>query len=385
MSNDHQVIKYGMIGGGEGSFIGAVHRKAIGMTDLARISCGCFDIDQDNNIKSGLKYGIESGRIYKDYLEMAEMETLRSDKIDFVVITTPNNLHYPIAREFLTKGFNVICEKPLCLEVAEGLELKQLAENKGLQFGITYTYIGYPMVKQARQMIKDGVIGEIVEVIAEYAQDWVGELCATTDGKINIWRNDPLIVGKSSCVGDIGSHIECTVAYLTGLSIKSVCANLRVVGKGLKLDSTGEILVKYDNGASGVYWCSQVAYGYNNGLRIRVFGTKGSLEWEQEDPCILKIALSGEPARMLIQGKEYLYGSTRQYCNLPAGHPEGFYEAFSNIYRAFIKRILTDKKEEKAWHTDLEFAGIDDGIRGVKFIDGCVNSSQNHSVWINIE
>lgn len=377
-------LKFGMVGGGEGSFIGDVHRKAIGLTGKAEIVCGCFDINRENNLKSGLMYGIPENRIYKDFAEMADAEASTPEKIDFVTIATPNNLHYPIAKEFLSKGFNVVCEKPLCFEPDEGLELQKLAEEKGCLFGMTYTYIGYPMVKQARQMVRTGAIGEIVEVIAEYAQDWLAEHCQKTDGNPVAWRNDPKIAGKSGCVGDIGSHIECTVAYITGLKIEAVSANLRAAGKGVKLDSIGEILVRFNNGASGIYWCSQMAYGYNNGLRIRIFGTKGSLEWVQEDPCKLKMTVFGEPTHLYTQGKGYLDGDASRYCRLPAGHPEGFYEAFANIYSAFADALVQKKSGRALADNMTDFAGINEGISGVRFINGCIESSQNNSVWMDL-
>lgn len=375
-------LKYGMVGGGDGSFIGDVHRKALGLVGGAELVCGCFDVNQQNNVHSGLKYGIKEQRIYNDYMEMAEAEALRPDKPDFVVIVTPNYLHYPVAREFLRKGFNVVCEKPLCFEVKEAQDLRRIADENDLLFNITYTYIGYPMVKQARHMVRNGDIGDITVVMAEYAQDWIGELCERTGGNPSVWRNDPKVNGKAGAVGDIGTHIESVVSYITGLEIVSLCANLRVIGKGMNLDSNGEILVKYNSGASGMYWCSQVAYGYNNGLRIRIFGTKGSIEWEQENPSRLKVSMHGEPTRILIQGKDYIADSVRKYCRLPAGHPEGFYEAFANLYTAFTGALLKKKHGHALMEADLDFAGIEEGINGVKFINNCIESSKKNCSWI---
>ncbi|HEY5586165.1 MAG TPA: Gfo/Idh/MocA family oxidoreductase [Ruminiclostridium sp.] len=375
-------LKYGMVGGGEGSFIGDVHRKALGLVGKAELVCGCFDINRENNVLSGLKYGLDEKRIYGSYTEMAEVESSNPDKPDFIIIVTPNILHFPAAKEFLSKDFNVICEKPLCFEVEEAEELKRLADEKGLLFGIMYTYIGYPMVKQARHMVRGGDIGDITVVMAEYAQAWMGELCEKTDGKPAIWRNDPKMNGRSGAVGDIGTHIECAVTYITGLKIASLCANLRAIGRGTKLDTNAEILVKYDSGASGMYWCSQVAYGHNNGLKIRIFGTKGSIEWEQEDPCKLKVCILGKPMQILTQGKDYLSESVRKYCRLPAGHPEGFYEAFANIYTAFTMALLKQKSGLGITAQDKDFAGIDEGLSGVRFIDACVSSSQKNSGWI---
>lgn len=384
MAELEKKLKYGMVGGGEGSFIGGVHRKALGLVGGSELVCGCFDPNQENNLRSGLKYGIPEQRIYKDYKDMAEAEATRTDKPDFVVIATPNYLHFPVAKEFLCKGFNVVCEKPLCFEVSEAEELKRIADEKGLLFSVTYTYIGYPMVKQARYMLQSGDIGEVTFVMAEYAQDWIGELSAKTGGKPSIWRNDSKLSGKAGVVADIGTHIESVVSYITGLKITSLCANMRAVGNGANLDTNGEILVKYDNGASGIYWCSQVAYGYNNGLRIRIFGTKGSIEWEQEDPCKLKFSLIGEPTRILIQGKDYIADSVRKYCRLPSGHPEGFYEAFANLYIAFTNAVLDKKSGLPPTSDDRNFVGIEEGLNGVKFVDACVASSQQGSAFIKI-
>lgn len=382
MAKGENKLKFGMFGGGEGSFIGGVHRTALNMIGNAEMVCGCFDINKENNIYSGLKYCLEEHRIYDNYAVMAEEEPKRSDRPDFMIIATPNNLHYPAAKEFLMKGFNVVCEKPLCFEVAEAEELKKLADDRELIFCITYAYIGYPMVKQARFMVQNGDIGEVTSVMAEYAQDWIGELCEKSNGNPSNWRNNPKVNGKSGAVGDIGTHIECAVSYITGLEIKSLCANLRAVGKGMKLDSHGEILVKYNSGASGIYWCSQVAYGYNNGLRIRIFGTKGSLEWEQEDPCKLKVSIVGRPPQILIQGRDYLADSARKYCRLPTGHPEGFYEAFANIYSAFTGVLLKQKSGLTITDEDKDFAGVVEGLNGVKLIEACIKSSDNNSEWI---
>lgn len=375
-------LKYGMFGGGEGSFIGSVHRKALGLTGNTELVCGCFDINPENNLLSGRKYGLDENRIYESYAKMAEAESSRSDKPDFIIIATPNNLHYPAAKEFLNKGFNVVCEKPLCFEVEEAEELKRLADEKGLLFAITYAYIGYPMVKQARHIVQSGEIGELTVVMAEYAQDWIGEQCEKTDGKPANWRNDPKINGKSGAVGDIGTHIECAVSYVTGLEIDSLCANLRAIGRGINLDTNGEILIKYTGGASGMYWCSQVAYGYNNGLKLRIFGTKGSVEWEQEDPSKLKVSILGKPVQILTQGKEYLHDSAKKYCSLPVGHPEGFYEAFANIYSAFTGALEKKKSGLETDMQDLDFAGVNQGLNGVRFINACVNSSRNDAVWV---
>jgi predicted dehydrogenase len=377
-------LRYGMVGGGEGSFIGNVHRKALGLTAKAELKSGCFDINQENNIFSGLKYGVSEDRIYHDFIEMAECESKREDRIDFVVITTPNNLHYEVAKEFLSKGFHVVCEKPLCFKTEEAYELKKIAEENEVLLCISYTYVGYPMAKQMKSMIRNGDIGEITVIMAEYAQDWMGHWLTNPDSPITGWRNNPEINGKAGSVGDIGSHIECFVSYVTGLKIESLCANLRVVGEAAKLDTNAEILVRFNNGASGMYWCSQIAHGYSNGLKIRIFGTKGSIEWDHEYPDKLKVSMHGKPISILTQGKNYLEQEALRYCRLPAGHPEGFYEAFANIYEAFITTIRKKITNEEVLEHDLDFAGIEEGIGGVKFVNACLESNTSENSWIRI-
>jgi predicted dehydrogenase len=384
MNGDYaQQLRYGMVGGGAGSFIGAVHRKALDLTGRAELVCGCFGSNASNSLKMGRSLGVAVDRVYPDYLRMAEAEAARPDKIDFVIIATPNYTHYEIAKAFLNRSFNVVCEKPLCFSCEEAQELQTLAAAKGLSVCVTYTYMGYTMVKEARRMIRAGSLGAINMIMAEYAQEWFAVLAAASDGKINRWRNIPAYGGSSNCVGDIGSHIEYLVSYITGLEIDSLCANLRAIGKGAVLDTNGEILVKYTSGASGIYWCSQVAVGSSNGLKVRVFGSKGSLEWEQENPDILKVNGIGEPGQTLRRGQKYLPEATLQYSELPAGHPEGFYEAFANIYAAYTEALLRQKDGTPLAEAELDYPGVSDGRKGVRFIEKCVASSQS-GLWVKI-
>ncbi|MDR1953823.1 MAG: Gfo/Idh/MocA family oxidoreductase, partial [Clostridiales Family XIII bacterium] len=274
-------LKYGMVGGGLHAFIGEVHRKAINFDTRAEFVCGCFSSDAKKNKETADAYGLAAERTYANYKEMAKAEAARPDGIDFVSITTPNATHYEIAKEFLNAGIHVVCDKPLCFEVEQAEELVKLVEEKSLIFGVTYTYTGYTMVKVAKEMIAEGKIGDIVAVNAEYVQDWLlGELSPENKGadkNLSVWRTDPKVSGISNCVGDIGTHMENMVYYLTGLTIKRLVATTNTYGHALDLNAN--IIVEYDNGTNGGYWCSQVAAGKLNGLQVRIYGTEGSIEW----------------------------------------------------------------------------------------------------------
>jgi len=368
-------LSYGMVGGGEGAFIGDVHRKAAAFDRLTEITAGCFSRDAAKSATTGQKLGISSDRIYTNYEEMAEKESKREDGIHFVSIVTPNSSHYDIAKTFLLHGIHVVCDKPLTVEESEARELERISKERGLLFCVTYTYSGYPMVKQAREMVRQGKLGDIYMVMAEYPQEWILHADASA------WRMDPAVGGKSCCVGDIGVHIAHTVSYVTGLKIASLCANLNTYGREMKLDNNASIMVKYTNGASGVYWCSQVATGYNNGLKIRIFGTGGSLEWEQETPDVLRYAPLGQPVQMLSRGRDPLYPAAAKFSRIPGGHPEGVYEAFANIYKAFSLELI-GKLNGTGGEETADYPRIEEGIEGVRFVDKCLESAQNGSQWV---
>lgn len=377
-------LTYGMVGGGQGAFIGDVHRKAAQFDGKNTIVAGCFSRDYQNTLQTGAMLGIDESRLYKTYEEMAIAEGKRADKIDFVVIVTPNNLHYPTAKAFLEQGINVVCDKPLTPEVAQAEELAKLAQERGVFFCVTYTYTGYPMVKHAREMIKRGDLGEIRFVNAEYPQDWLATPLETSGQKQAAWRTDPAQTGKSNCVGDIGSHVENMASYMTGLSIKSLCARLDTFVPGRILDDNASIMINYSSGAKGLYWSSQIAVGHDNGLRIRVYGTKASIEWAQENPNYLKVSYLDKGTEMLSRGRDKLYPHAASYSRIPSGHPEGYFEAFANIYNTFSKALLKKKAGEALTEDDLDFPTVQDGINGVKFIDACVASSQKGAVWLEV-
>ena len=380
-----KTLRYGMVGGDLNAFIGGVHRIAVNFDGRAQLVAGCFNPDMAANKECGQFYRLDEDRIYADYKEMAQKESEREDGIDFVSIVTPNFLHYQVAKEFLNHGINVLCEKPLSFEVGEAEELKALAEEKGLYFAVNYSYSGNNMVKEARELVKQGVIGDVINVNAEYLQEYLVDDIGKGDQKmvkLSSWRKDPKVAGISNCVGDIGTHIEHTVSYITGLKLKKVAAVLDNYGQPLDLNAN--ILVEFDNGAHGVYSSSQVCVGHMNGLVVRIFGTEGAIEWVQENPNVLSVTLKGQPTQIYNRGMGYVSERSKEMNRLPSGHPEGLYEAFANIYKCYISTILKKVNGEEPAEGDLDFPTVDDGIAGVRFIHACVESSKNNAVWVEI-
>ncbi len=380
-----KTLRYGMVGGDLNAFIGGVHRTAIHFDGRAMLVAGCFNPDMAANKACGEFYRLDEDRIYADYKEMAEKESKREDGIDFVSIVTPNFLHYQVAKTFLEHGIHVLCEKPLSFEVEEAQELKAIAEKKNLFFAVNYSYSGNNMVKEARELVRQGVIGEIINVNAEYLQEYLVDDIGKGDQKmvkLSSWRKDPKVAGISNCVGDIGSHIEHTVSYITGLKLKKVAAVLDYFGQPLDLNAN--ILVEFENGAHGVYSSSQVCVGHMNGLVVRIFGTEGAIEWVQENPNILSVTLKGQPTQIYNRGMGYVSARSAQMNRLPSGHPEGLYEAFANIYKCYISALLKKLNGEDLDEGDLDFPTVDDGISGVKFIHACVESSRKNAAWVEI-
>jgi predicted dehydrogenase len=377
------VLRYGMVGGGQNAFIGEVHRKAIALDGSATLVAGCFSRSHENTLATGKTLGLDEKRLYRSFDEMAEAESKRKDGVDFAVIVTPNNVHHPAAKAFLSRGIHVVCDKPLTLEVAEAEELAGLAKKKDLLFCVTYTYTGYPAVKQAREMIARGDIGELRFVNAEYPQEWLSTLLEKEGQKQAAWRADPQQTGKSNCVGDIGSHVENMVSYLTGLRISSLCARLDTLVAGRALDDNATILVNYQGGAKGVYWSSQIAVGHDNGLRVRVFGSKGSIQWSQENPNYLTVARLGRPTEVVSRGRDAFYPHAQSYSRIPSGHPEGYFEAFANIYKTYAAALARRKAGGALSEGDLDFPKAEDGVSGVRFIGKCVESSSRGAVWVS--
>lgn len=376
-------VRYGMVGGSLNAFIGDVHRKAVGFDPRARLIAGCFSRKEDVNKETAEAYGLDPERVYTSYEEMARAEAARPDGIDFVSICTPNASHYEVARAFLSNGIHVVCEKPLCFTVEEAEELQRLVKEKDLLFGITYTYTGYTMTKVMREMIAEGKIGKIAAVNAEYVQDWLINELEPTEGmkeNLSVWRKDPTQSGISNCVGDIGSHIENYVSYVTGLKLKRVLATTNTYGHALDLNAN--MIVEYENGVNGAYWCSQIAAGHLNGLVVRIFGDQGSLEWQQEHPDYLHYTPKGGATQVLSRGAGYITEKAGALSRIPVGHPEGLYVAFANIYRNFISAVI-DKKNGKDV-SDADFPKVEEGLAGVRFIHAVIDSAKNNSAWVEL-
>lgn len=376
-------LTYGMIGGGQGAFIGDVHRKAIAMDGMAVLAAGCFSQDYDNTLITGESLGLKKERLYKNFEEMFEAESHRKDKLDFVVIVTPNNSHYSIAKLAIEGGINVVCDKPLTTSIRDAEDLVGMAADKGILFMVTYAYSGYPVVKHAREMVSSGDLGEIRFVMAEYPQDWLATPLERSGQKQSVWRTDPSQIGLSNCVGDIGSHIENMVSFISDLKIRSLCARLDTFVEGRPLDDNASIMVEYDKGAKGLYWSSQIAVGFDNGFRVRIFGTKASIDWCQENPNYLRISYLDKPSEILSRGRTELYPMAQKYSRIPSGHPEGYYEAFANLYTAFCLALNKKQREEPLSSEDLDFPGIHDGVQGVRYIEKCVESSKAGAIWVD--
>ncbi|MDR0314261.1 MAG: Gfo/Idh/MocA family oxidoreductase [Treponema sp.] len=376
-------LKYGMVGGGQGAFIGDVHRKSIALDGLAEIAAGCFSRSAENTLVTGAALGISNDRLYKSFEEMAVEEAKRPDKIDFVVIVTPNYAHATVAKAFLNQGIPVVCDKPLCVEEADARELAELARKKKLLFMVTYTYAGNPTVKHARELIRQGEIGKIHFVNGEYPQEWLLADAENQGSKQAAWRTDPKLAGKSNSLGDLGSHIEHTVSYLTGLRIKSVCAKLTGTLYNRALDDNASILLEYEGGATGMYWSSQVASGYDNAMKIRIFGSKGAIEFNEEECNYVKVSFFGKPTTVLSRGRDSFYPHAQSFSRIPSGHPEGYFESLANLYKTYISALIKQKEGKALTEADLDFPNAEAGLDGVRFIGKCVESSNKGAIWIN--
>lgn len=379
-----QQVRYGMVGGDLNAFIGEVHRRAIRFDSRIQLVAGCFSgSSAEKNQQTGEALHLDSSRVYADYRQMAKAEAQREDGIHFVSIVTPNVTHYEIAKAFLNEGIHVMCEKPLCSTVAQAEELVSLAKEKNLLFGVNYSYTGYVLAKVMREMVKEGKIGKVINVNAEYPQEWLLDDLHPVPGqelKLSVWRKDPAVAGVSNCVGDIGSHIENLVHYVTGLKIKRLLATTNHFGQPLDLNAN--IIVEYENGANGAYWCSQVAAGTLNALAIRIYGDEGSLEWEQEHPDFMRYTPRGEAPRLMTRGNGYLKEKAAAYSQLPTGHPEGLHVAFANLYKNFATAVLMHQQGENTDHID--FPRVEDGLNGVKFVHAVVQSAAADAKWVKL-
>ena len=378
-------LRMGMIGGGKDAFIGAIHRYAFNMDGLIEMLCGALSINPEIAKDSGKSLFLPEDRIYLNYEEMMEKESkMPEDKrIDFVTIVTPNFAHFAPAMAALDHGFNVVIEKPITFTLDEAKQLKRKVEETGLTLCLTHTYSGYPMVKQAKAMVNEGAFGKIRKVWVEYPQGWLSRLTEREGNAQAAWRTDPKKSGKSGCMGDIGTHAAHLAEYITDLKITQLCADLNVMVEGRALDDDGNVLLKFENGAAGVLMASQVAAGEENGISIRVYGEKGGLEWHQHEPNTLLVKWLDQPTQILRAGANYpnLSSFARSNCRTPGGHPEGYLEAFANIYHNFALTLMSKLSNSQPTPEMLDFPTVEDGIRGMAFIDNVVESSKSEKKW----
>ncbi len=380
-------LKMGMVGGGEGSFIGPVHRIAAEMDGMIELVAGAFSSNPQRSKQSGTEmYGLSPERCYGSYAELVEEESNRSseNRIDLIAIVTPNHLHFPVARSALESGFHVVCDKPATLNVQEALDLARCIEESDRLFALTHNYTGYPMIREARHLVQTGALGNVRRVNVEYIQGWLSELEEKTQNKQAQWRTDPSRAGAAGCMGDIGTHAFQLTEFVTGLTIDRVCAELTTFAPGRKLDDDGNVLLQLSSGAKGVLCASQVAVGVENGLTLRIYGETGGIEWSQMEPNSLVVRWKDRPYEVRRTGGAGVHQPSTSATRLPAGHPEGFLEAFALLYRNFAESVAQVQKGKEASKCDKDFPTIEDGVRGMRFIEAVVTSSENDSQWTPI-
>lgn len=374
----------GMVGGGRGAFIGGVHRRAAALDGEIELVAGAFSSDPRKSALSGKDFYLKPSRVYGSYQEMAEKEKAlpENERIDFVTIVVQNFLHFEVAKIFLEAGFNVICDKPVTLDLEQARELRKIIKKSKKVFALTHNYTGYPMVKLARQMIRKGDLGKLIKVVCEYPQGYAITALTGEDKAIANWRANPKIAGISNCMGDIGTHAENLVHYVTGLEIDRLCADLSVNIPGRTLDDDGNVLVRFKGGARGIIYASQVSNGDENDLTIRVYGTKKSLEWHQEEPNDLIVKDARSPRQVYRRGNDYVTGAAAENTRIPFGHPEGFIEAFANVYNAAALAIRDERAGKFPRKSGYDYPDIRDGIIGMAFIETVVKSSKSKEKWI---
>ncbi len=374
-------IRLGMVGGGNDAFIGGVHRIAARLDDRFELVAGALSSTAEKSKASGAALGLAPDRCYGDFTEMAKREARLKEGIEAVAIVTPNHVHYPAAREFLKRGIHVICDKPLTSTLADAKKLVAAAEKSDAQFVLTHNYTGYPLIRQARQMVADGTLGAIRVVQAEYAQDWLTEPLEGEGVKQAEWRTDPARSGAGGCVGDIGTHAYNLAGFVTGLTLESLAADLDSFVPGRRLDDNVHVMLRYAGGAKGMLWSSQVAPGNENNLTLRVYGEKGGLSWAQENPNVLEYTPYGEPTQRLTRGGAGAMPVHIAATRIPPGHPEGYLEGFGNIYREAADVIVAARDGTAVDHV---LPTVHDGLAGVQFIDACVRSSARNAAWVKV-
>ncbi|HKA58113.1 MAG TPA: Gfo/Idh/MocA family oxidoreductase [Gemmatimonadales bacterium] len=378
-------LRLGMVGGGRGAFIGGVHRLCARMDGQYDLVAGALSSDPQRAKESGADLRLAPDRVYASFAEMAAAEAKRSDGIEVVSIVTPNDSHHAIARAFLDRGIDVICDKPMTTTVEDALDLVQTVKRTRLVFGVTHNYTGYPMVRQAREMIAAGELGTIRIVHVEYVQDWLTTKLEDTGQKQAAWRVDPARAGVGGCLGDIGTHAYNLAGFVTGLAVRELAADVSRLVPGRRLDDNVHMLLRFENGARGILWSSQVAPGNENGLRLRVYGEKAGLEWSQEHPNQLRSSPVGQPPRVLSRGGPSLGPAASRATRIPSGHPEGYLEGFANLYRDLAEQIRARRAKRAPDKAALLVPTVEDGAHGVKFIHAAVESSAKNGAWVNLK
>lgn len=377
-------IRMGMVGGGQGAFIGAVHRLAANLDGQIELVCGAFSSDPQRSKDSGAELYIPAQRSYASYQQMFEQEAARpaDERMQFVAIVTPNHLHFPVAKAALEAGFHVLSDKPATFDLAEALALAEVVKKTGKLYGLTHTYNGYPLIKQAKHIVASGQLGQVTKIVAEYSQGWLANK-DNDGGKQASWRIDPKQAGISCCMGDIGVHAANLAEYVSGAKISAMCADLGSVVPGRLLDDDGSIFLRFDNGARGVLLSSQISSGDENNLRLRIYGDKASLDWSQLEPNSLWLKFQNAPAQLIRTGVGEFCAAAQAATRTPAGHPEGYLEAFANIYANFAKQIRAFELGQASSNADFDVPGIEEAIRGMAFIENSVKASQSSEKWLS--
>ncbi|WP_159950097.1 Gfo/Idh/MocA family oxidoreductase [Rhizobium sp. 18065] len=376
-------IRLGMVGGGSGAFIGAVHRIAARIDDQYELVAGALSSTAEKSLSSGRELGLDPERCYGSFEEMAEKEALRPDGIQAVSIVTPNHVHYPAAKAFLERGIHVICDKPVTSNLEDAKKLKAVANKANALFILTHNYTGYPMVRHARELVQNGELGDIRLVQMEYPQDWLAEPIEQTGQKQAAWRTDPKQSGAGGSTGDIGTHAYNLGSFISGLDLDELAADVHTFVEGRRLDDNAHVMLRFKGGAKGLLWCSQVATGHENGLKVRVYGTKAGIEWTQADPNYLWFTRLGEPKQLVTRGGAGAGSAAARVTRIPSGHPEGYLEAFATIYTEAalaINAARTGAKVDPA----VVYPTIDDGVKGVAFVEACIESSKKNGGWVKL-
>ena len=382
-------IRYGMVGGGRGAFIGAVHRIAAAMDQQIELVCGAFSSDPERSRASGADLFLEPERCYGTFEEMIQREAKLPDtqRMDFLAIVTPNHMHFPPAKMALENGFHVLSDKPATFDLGEAKKIAELVKKTGLLYGLTHNYTGYPLVKEARDMVRAGKLGTIRKVVVEYPQGWLATCLEATGQKQAGWRTDPKRSGAAGSIGDIGTHAENLAEYISGLQIEELAADITSFVKGRKLDDDGNVLLRFKGGAKGVLHCSQISVGEENNLNIRVYGEKGGLEWHQNEPNSMLVKWPDQPMQVYRTANGYLGAAAKSAARTPPAHPEGYLEAFGNIYKNFANHIRARLEGRKLPKDDpaLDYPKIEDGVRGMAFIEAVVKSSKKNAAWTRLD